>query len=65
MNTHGVVWMHDSFRPHTANFTQLLQDFDWEQFKHSPHILDLGHSDLHLFSHLKSSLWPEVNNDEP
>jgi histone-lysine N-methyltransferase SETMAR len=54
MLTKGVVLLHDNARPHTAARTKaLLQQFNWEIFKHPPYSPDLAPSDYHLFTKMK------------
>lgn len=49
--------LHDNARPHTAKLVQnLLKDFKWDVFNHSPYSPDLAPSDYHLFPHLKKEL---------
>ncbi|KAJ4432825.1 hypothetical protein ANN_21464 [Periplaneta americana] len=57
MLSRGVVLLHDNARPHTvASTRELLDQFGWEIFDHSPYSPDLAPSDFHLFTKLKDFL---------
>jgi len=61
----GIVIIYDNARPHTANVTkQLLADFAWEQFNHTPYNPDLAPRDFHLFLHMKSFMDGQNFNED-
>ncbi|GFT18052.1 histone-lysine N-methyltransferase SETMAR [Trichonephila clavipes] len=60
----GVVLLHDNARPHTANRTQDITSFGWEQLGHPLYSPDLAPSDYHLFMHLKKSLAGQRHSDD-
>ncbi len=49
-----VILLHDNARPHSANITQeLLQQFQWDVFRHPSYSSNLTPSDFTLFPALK------------
>jgi len=65
MLNRGIVFIHDSVRPHTANVTkQLLADFAWEQFNHPPYCPYLAPSDFHIFLRMKSFMGGQNFNED-
>ncbi len=62
----GVILLHDNVQPHSANVTQeLLQQFQWDAFRHPLYSSNLAPSDFALFPALKVVLVGEkFSNDE-